>query len=472
MNAKITQEKIERLLPNEIFVFGSNTAGRHGAGAALMAINKFGAEYGVGEGLQGKSYAIPTLDNNLNKLSIQSIQGAINRFEMIVKQRTDLHFHITSIGTGLAGFTIYEMAILFAGFQNYENVSLPQIFIDVIGTQVVYGYKAVNVEFNEVGEIVRMHCRGFDYECGEVYGYGGPINICSNGFHFCENIIDTLEYYSRNDDVKYVKVLGCGEIQFEGNKHCVSILKIIDKYETSDKTWNSGDQNSGNRNSGHWNSGHQNSGHWNSGHRNSGNQNSGDQNSGNRNSGDQNSGHWNSGDQNSGNRNSGDQNSGNRNSGDQNSGNRNSGHWNSGHQNSGNRNSGDQNSGHWNSGHQNSGHWNSGHQNSGYFNTDIPPLRIFNKETTKSHSEIYFPNWLNFELIEWVNSNNLSDDQKLNHPYWEVCGGALITSSYKDAAQKSYNNATTEEQRSIEDVPNYDADILFEIFGIDRRIKK
>lgn len=56
---RYTEEQITTLAPNEIFVFGSNIQGYHGGGAARMALNKFGAAWGKGDGLQGQSYAIP-----------------------------------------------------------------------------------------------------------------------------------------------------------------------------------------------------------------------------------------------------------------------------------------------------------------------------------------------------------------------------------------------------------------------------
>ena len=416
MKAKITQEIISTLESNQIFVFGSNTSGQHGGGAARKALEDFGAINGQGVGMHGKSYAIPTLSENLEKLLIQDIQNSVNEFEKVVKQRTDLHFLITPIGTGIAGFSVKEMAILFAGFQEYENVSLPQNFIDVIGEIVVHGYKAVNIERNEDGSILRRHCREFNYELGSVYFHNNNISICNNGFHFCVNIIDTLKFYDRSENVGYVKVLGCGSIQNEEDKHCVSILKIKEEYLSTDKDWNSGNSNSGNSNSG--------------------------------------------------NRNSGDRNSGNRNSG-----NRNSGDSNSGDSNSGNRNSGNRNSGNWNSGNWNSGNWNSGNSNSGYLNTITPKLFIFNKETDIKKEDIYFPNWLNFQINKWIDENYLSEEQKINNPHYNICGGALVKFDYKQAVQKSYSEATKEEQRCIEDLPNYDAEILFEIFGIDRRKK-
>lgn len=136
MKAKITPKNIKKLNPGEVFVFGSNTAGRHGKGAAKLAYDKFGASYGQGFGLQGSSYAIPTLDSNLKQLSIEYIQDEVNAFKQIVEYRKDLHFLITPIGTGLAGFSIEEMAKLFVGFENFENISLPEEFINIIQSPI------------------------------------------------------------------------------------------------------------------------------------------------------------------------------------------------------------------------------------------------------------------------------------------------------------------------------------------------
>lgn len=130
--AKITPKKITHLNRGEVFVFGSNTAGRHGKGAAKTAYDKFGAIYGQGFGLQGSSYAIPTLDENLKQLSIEYIQEEVKVLKQVVQYRKDLHYLITPIGTGLAKFSIEEMAKLFIGFENFENVSLPEEFINII----------------------------------------------------------------------------------------------------------------------------------------------------------------------------------------------------------------------------------------------------------------------------------------------------------------------------------------------------
>ena len=109
---------------NEIFVFGSNTAGRHGAGAALVAVEKFGAIYGKGWGLQGRSFAIPTKSHTINTLPLVTIKAYIVRFKAYVEMRPDIEFFLTSIGCGLAGYTNEAIAPMFQGIA--DNVSIPQ----------------------------------------------------------------------------------------------------------------------------------------------------------------------------------------------------------------------------------------------------------------------------------------------------------------------------------------------------------
>jgi hypothetical protein len=92
------------MVMREIFVFGSNLAGRHGKGAALTAVRHHGAIYGQGEGLQNNSYALPTKGHNLETLSLVLIQIYIGAFINVADYNRDLQFNITKIGTGLAGY--------------------------------------------------------------------------------------------------------------------------------------------------------------------------------------------------------------------------------------------------------------------------------------------------------------------------------------------------------------------------------
>lgn len=114
----------------DVFVFGSNLAGRHGKGAALHARKHFGAIYGKGEGRQGNSYAIPTKDGNLNTLSLDDIYIFVLEFKMYARDHFEESFNVTEIGCGLAGYTPDDIAQMFNGCP--ENVNLPESFKKII----------------------------------------------------------------------------------------------------------------------------------------------------------------------------------------------------------------------------------------------------------------------------------------------------------------------------------------------------
>ena len=120
---RVTPEFITSLKKNEVFVFGSNLAGAHGGGAARIAAERFGAIMGQGVGLQGQSYAIPTMQGGVN-----TILPYVEEFIAFAKQHPELTFLVTKIGCGIAGFTPREIAPLFAGAVNVENIHLPQDF--------------------------------------------------------------------------------------------------------------------------------------------------------------------------------------------------------------------------------------------------------------------------------------------------------------------------------------------------------
>lgn len=129
---KVTEDIIRNLGPNEIFVFGSNESGRHGAGAAKTALG-WGAVWGQAEGLQGRTYGIPTKDSSIrNTLTIEQIKPYVDRFVACVRENPDLHFLVTEIGCGLAGLKPKQVAPLFAGVYGAPNVSLPSRFIHKI----------------------------------------------------------------------------------------------------------------------------------------------------------------------------------------------------------------------------------------------------------------------------------------------------------------------------------------------------
>ena len=116
----------------EIFVFGSNLAGRHGAGAAKFALDNHGAIYGVGVGLQGDSYGIPTKDQNIETLPLSYIKVYVNQFIEFAKYTPNLIFNVTAIGCGLAGYTPLQIAPMFSSASGLPNVRLPQEFLEVL----------------------------------------------------------------------------------------------------------------------------------------------------------------------------------------------------------------------------------------------------------------------------------------------------------------------------------------------------
>jgi hypothetical protein len=109
-------------IPNCIWVFGSNLAGYHGAGAALVAYMKFGAKAGVAQGLSDRSYAIPTKNDKLKTLSKLEISGYVDNFCRVTHNYKDLFFFVTRVGCGLAGYDDYEIAPMFKR-ANYSNCS-------------------------------------------------------------------------------------------------------------------------------------------------------------------------------------------------------------------------------------------------------------------------------------------------------------------------------------------------------------
>lgn len=107
MKQRVTSNHIERLQPNEIFVFGSNLSGHHGGGAALLAMNKWGAIWGQGVGLQGQTYGIPTMQGG-----VETIRPYVDEFIQFANKHPEMTFLVTEIGCGIAGFTPQEIALL------------------------------------------------------------------------------------------------------------------------------------------------------------------------------------------------------------------------------------------------------------------------------------------------------------------------------------------------------------------------
>lgn len=119
---------IIELEPDEIFVFGSNLAGRHGAGAAKQAAVQFGARYGVGEGLTGMCYAFPTLDHTLHKRTYLDLLDSVGKLYGEVESHPHLRFLLTKVGCGLGGYAEDYMKSLF--FDSPDNLIKPEGWAD------------------------------------------------------------------------------------------------------------------------------------------------------------------------------------------------------------------------------------------------------------------------------------------------------------------------------------------------------
>ena len=128
---RITPDIVSELAEGEVFVFGSNLQGWHGGGAARAAYNKFGAVWGQGTGLQGRSYAIPTMQGG-----VETIEPYVTEFIAFAKAHPELFFYVTRIGCGIAGFRDNEIAPLFAEALGVENICLPESFVKVLSTSL------------------------------------------------------------------------------------------------------------------------------------------------------------------------------------------------------------------------------------------------------------------------------------------------------------------------------------------------
>ena len=213
---QFTPENITELKPNEVFVFGSNMAGNHAGGAARTAVEKFGAIMGQAEGLQGQSYAVPTLDENMNKVTPEQLQKSLETFAEYARVNSSTTFYLTKIGCGIAGFTEEEVIRLLNNIDMPGNIVIPEDF------NVVYAFKAFDKE---------MKCRGgYQYETGKDYETN-QAKACHFGFHACRNPWDVLKFYPLVDKTgnmsRFAAVEQSGEIdRSESDKTCSTKIKI------------------------------------------------------------------------------------------------------------------------------------------------------------------------------------------------------------------------------------------------------
>ena len=259
-------------------------------------------------------------------------------------------------------------------------------------------------------------CRGFQFEVGKTFTEDVTPVCCDRGFHFCTKAADCFKYDSFDPDNKVAEVEALGDIDTNNDDSKCSTNKI---HIIREITWrevldlvNLGKACTGLCNSGDWNSG-------------------------------------------------------NRNSGNRNSGNRNSGDWNSGDCNSGDCNSGD-----WNSGDCNSGDWNKTCFSNGCFNTESPKIFLFNKP-----SDWTYQDWLNSDaryilmncpsnVLAWVWDDDMTDEEKEQHPEYSVTGGFLKHIEKETGRQMWWDGLSDRQKDIVMQLPNFDKDIFKEITGI------
>ena len=180
-NREFTPEQITVPGENGIFVFGSNLEGRHAGGAASIAHNKFGAIWGQGVGLQGNSYAIPTMQGG-----VETIRPYIDEFVVFAKAHSNLRFYVTKIGCGIAGFSEWDIAPLFADAIDVDNILLPREFVLIIQRSSTISLRKDNYK-----QYLPIKSIAFSMAEGSAMGSPGQVIIV-------DERLDVYDFYLHN----------------------------------------------------------------------------------------------------------------------------------------------------------------------------------------------------------------------------------------------------------------------------------
>ena len=267
------------------------------------------------------------------------------------------------------------------------------------------------------------------YTCPGKFEEEGELDVCGHGMHFCQTAADCFNYYSFNSENKVAEVIAYGEVRTEGDKSCTDKLEIVREIPWDEvlRIVNLGKNCTGRCNTG-----------------------------------DCNTGDWNTGDCNTG-----DCNTGNRNTGDWNTGDCNTGDWNTGDCNTGNRNTGD-----WNTGDRNTGDWNKSSFNTGCFNTEEQKIMLFNKPSNMTYRDWYesdarwLLNQIPKDVVEWIWSDNMTDEEKEQHPEYKTTDGYLKVLDESECGQIWWGSLSDRQKNIIKAIPNFDAEIFFQCTGI------
>ena len=249
-------------------------------------------------------------------------------------------------------------------------------------------------------------CRGFQYEVGKTYEMSDSPICCTRGFHFCTKAADCFNYYSFNPENKVAEVVALGEVDSENDdtKCCTNKIQIVREIPWDEvlRIVNTGKDCTGICNTG--------------------NSNTGDSNTGDRNTGDCNTGNSNTGD--------------------------------------------------WNTGDRNTGDWNKSSFNTGCFMTEEQKIFMFNKPSDWSYRDWlnsdarYLLNQIPKNVVEWVYSENMTDEEKAEHPTHETTGGYLKVLDESDCGQLWWGSLSDRQKDIIKALPNFDPEIFEKCTGI------
>ena len=243
MKRQFTPEDITTLADDQVFVFGSNMNGNHAGGAARVAVEKFGAIEGQAEGLQGQSYAIPTLSKKMQKLALSTVSKSLDTLISFAAENEHLTFFVTKIGCGIAGYSIEDIASVFKAKDFPSNVVLPMEF------SLIRGYKGFDKN---------MKCRDFQYAKNSTFEMDGEAAACNRGFHFCEYPLDVFGYYNPGQSV-FCEVEGeksldthsddskvaCSKLSVKGEIKLSAMIEAAVKFTFARVKWTKAASNSG-----------------------------------------------------------------------------------------------------------------------------------------------------------------------------------------------------------------------------------
>ena len=252
------------------------------------------------------------------------------------------------------------------------------------------------------------------YTCPGKFEEEGELDVCGHGMHFCQTAADCFNYYSFNSENKVAEVIAYGEVRTDGDKSCTDKLEIVREIPWDEvlRIVNIGKNCTGRCNTG-------------------------DCNTGNCNTGDCNTGDWNTG-----------------------------------NCNTGNRNTGNCNTGDWNTGDCNTGDWNKSSFNTGCFNTVEQKIMLFNKPSDMTYREWidsdarYLLNRIPKNVVEWIYSEDMTDEEKAEHPTHETTGGYLKVLDKSECGQLWWGSLSDRRKEIIKAIPNFDAEIFFQCTGV------